>query len=243
MLPLAERFVARRVVDLEHGLRPAAARLFGRSRVPHPTIAADEDVQIRVLVPPVLPPVLLHERALHVAVAVRDEHDHQMLQANERAAVLDDVDVLGPPRLIRPRRRESRRETDGLEKVEARAVAAGHREYRAPIALELRERRLLHGAPRGARLRRERQRRTARRAAARPQRVAFLERPAERELPRLGVRVGSPAKRREPQRPKISARMLLLGGVRDGGRQLRAASRACPPSALSTIDRAGRRRT
>src|SRR6185503_20395691 len=102
---------------------------------------------------------------------------------------LYDVDGFRAPRLIRPRRREARSEADSLEKVERRAIAAGHREYRAPIALEFRQAGLLHGAPRGARLRRERERRAARRAAARPHRVAFLEWPAERVLPRLRVRV------------------------------------------------------
>ena len=48
MLPLAERFVARRIVDLEHGLRPAAAHLVGRVQPPPISPLAGEDVEVVV---------------------------------------------------------------------------------------------------------------------------------------------------------------------------------------------------
>src|SRR5690242_15649244 len=97
VLPRTDRLVAGRVVYLKDRLRPAAAHLGSAALTPLPTIAADENVQVSILVTPVLPPVLLHERALELARLIGHEQHHQMLKPYECAGVLDDVNVLGAP--------------------------------------------------------------------------------------------------------------------------------------------------
>src|SRR6185503_21094039 len=116
---------------------------------------------------------------LHPAVGPVQKHDEEMLQADPARLVADDVDVLRSPRLIRAIGDEVAPEADHLEEVEARAKGPGHGEDGAPVALESREPRLPQRPPRGARLARQLDRRTLRRAAARRDGVALAKRPRE----------------------------------------------------------------
>src|SRR5262249_52015119 len=134
------------------------------------------------LVPPVLPPVLRHERALDGAVRVPDEHDEHVLEADEPRLVGGNVHVLRRPRLVRAGRGESRPEADDLEEIEARPVRPGHGEDRAPVALQRREPGLAETSPRLARPGRELDGGSGRRPAARRGGVAVTERPREGEL-------------------------------------------------------------
>src|SRR5690606_32833273 len=122
--------------DLINGLRPrpadAVRRKLDAAEAPIPRVHADR----RILVLPILAPVLLHERPMDLAGIVDVPHHDAVLQADEIASVLDREDALGRPRLVRTRRLEAGREADGLDEVEGRAVLAGHREDRTAVSLE-----------------------------------------------------------------------------------------------------------
>ena len=94
-----------------------------------------------------------------------------------------------------------------------------------------------------ARLRRERQRRAARRAAARPERVALLELPAERELPRLvaarELRMARERRRARATTAAPRARMLRSRPAPRRRHRRRAANRAGRPAAASTTRSSG----
>ena len=182
MFPAPDALVARRVVDLEHCLRPRAADVTGREPRRRPRIAALVLEQRAIFVAPILTPVLHHHRPGDRAVRVAHEHHQQMLQTHEPRFVAHHVDDLGPPRLIRTIGHEPRPKPRHLQEVEAGAERARHRQDRAPVALEGGEAGLLERTPGRARVACERDGVALRRPTPRRHRHTGAVRPREREL-------------------------------------------------------------
>ena len=153
MGPTPHGFVARRIVDLVHGLRPRAAGPRALQGDPLEAVAAHKRMQFAILIAPVLAPVFDHHGSGDRAVVQREVHHDNVLQADQIRPIGDQVHALGAPALVGAARGVSRGEPHGFNKIEAGAVIASHGQNRPAIALLSGQARRLQGAKRAADLR------------------------------------------------------------------------------------------
>ena len=144
--PGTHDFVARRVIDLENGLRPAAFRV--TRFFPLPGRVSGVGVDFRVLPGPVLPPMFHDVGAVGLAFLVFENHDQAVLEGDPVTVVLEDGDVLGAPGKVGARRLIIVGEAEGLDEIEADTVFASEGEDRAAVFLLGSESRFLQSGPR-----------------------------------------------------------------------------------------------